>query len=176
MDQPRNFRIDGVELNWAKLEKPVQNAFNKAEYQYELQIATKDAAKAQMLRENHFNVKTELDKDTKQPTGKFTVSLRRKATKADGSENGPVRVVDGQLTEMENKRNIGNGSIGNVIVFQYPWSNMGRSGIGSSLTAVQITTLEEYNGTDSVGFDVVGGVTEAPAAAVGADGEAAPMF
>ena len=175
MDQPRNFRIDGVELNWAKLEKPVQNAFNKAEYQYELQIATTDAAKAQMLRENHFNVKTELDKETKAPTGKFTVSLRRKAKKSDGSENGPVRVVDGQLTEVENKRNIGNGSIGNVIVFQYPYENMGRKGVGSSLTAVQITTLEEYTGSDSVGFDIVG-EAPAPAAAVGADGEAAPMF
>ena len=146
MDQPRNIRIDDLELNWAKLDKPV-SPFGTM--QYELQVATRDEAKAQELRDNHITVKT--DKD-----GKFVASLKRKAFKADGSDNGPVRVVDGDKNAIENLRGIGNGSVGNVILFQYPYSNNGRSGIATSLTAVQVTELEVYNGGNSIDFDVVG--------------------
>ena len=54
MDQPRNFKIVGVELNWAKLDKPVSPFGTE---QFELQIATTDKDKAQELKDNHFNVK-----------------------------------------------------------------------------------------------------------------------
>ena len=118
-----------------------------------MQIATTDAEKAAELKANHLNVK---EKD-----GVFTVSLKRKAKKSNGEDNGPVRVVDGNLQPIENRRQIGNGSVGNVIVFQYPWSNMGRSGIGNSLTAVQVTQLEVYTPSDSgAQFEVVGGGVE----------------
>ncbi len=146
---PRNYKIENVELNWARLDKPV-NPFGTE--QYELQIATTDTDKAQELRENFFNVK---EKD-----GKFTVSLKRKAMKANGETNGKVRVVDTNLVAMDNTSSIGNGSVGNVIVFQYPYEAMGRKGIASSLTAVQITKLEIYSGSDAVGFEVIG---DAPA-------------
>ena len=146
MEQPRNYKIEGVELNWAKLNKPV-SPFGTA--QYELQIATTDAAKAQELRDNNLNVK---EKD-----GKFTVSLKRKAVKADGSDNGAPRVVNGDLSPIADSSKIGNGSVGNVIVFQYPYEAMGRKGIASSLTAVQVTTLVEYTGaTGGVDFDAIG--------------------
>ena len=144
MDQPRNFKITDVELNWARLARPV-NPFGTE--QFELQIATTDKAKAKELKDNHFNVK---EKD-----GKFVVSLKRKAKKADGSDNGPVRVVNADLSPMENPGSIGNGSVGNVIVFQYPYSAMGRSGVASSLTAVQVTKHEVYEATGGVDFDAV---------------------
>ena len=158
MDQPRNFRINNVELNWARLDQPV-NPFGTP--QWELQIATQDQAVAEDLRANHFNVK---ERD-----GKFTVSLKRKAMKADGSAMDPVRVVDANLTAVENRRSIGNGSVGNVIVWQYPYEAMGRKGIACSLTAVQITKLEEYTGGSSVEFDAI--ESEAPAAS-----SEAPLF
>ena len=145
MEKPRNYKIEGVELNWAKLDKPV-SPFGVE--QYELQIATTDAAKAEEMKANHLNVK---EKD-----GKFVVSLKRKAKKMNGDDNGPVRVVDVNLQEVANKRGIGNGSVGNVIVFQYPYDAMGRKGIASSLTAVQVVDLVEYAGSDGVDFDVVG--------------------
>ena len=148
---PRNYKIEGAELNWARLSKPVQNPFNKTEYQYELQIATTDEAVAEEWKANHLNVKVE------KKTGKFVVSLRRKVLKANGDENGPVRVVDGNLGEFTKLDRIGNGSIGNVIVFQYEWDNMGRKGISSSLTAVQITDFQEYIPENRVDFAVVGG-------------------
>jgi len=144
MDQPRNFKIMGAELNWARLDTPV-NPFGTE--QYELQIATDDKAMAADWKANHLNVK---EKD-----GKFVVSLKRKAKKADGSDNGKVRVVDAALAPIENVRSLGNGSKGNVIVFQYPYSAMGRSGIASSLTAVQVTEFVEYKSDAAVDFDAV---------------------
>lgn len=160
IENPRNVRIDGVELNWARLDKPV-NPFGTE--QYELQIATTDAAKAQEMRDNFLNVK---EKD-----GKFIASLKRKAKKADGTDNGQVRVVDANLTEVADKRSIGNGSVGNVILFQYPYDAMGRKGVASSLTAVQITKHEVYAGSTGVDFEAIGGGSvEQPA------GESADLF
>lgn len=130
--EKRNYRIDNVELNWAKLAKPV-SPFGTL--QWELQIATEDKALAEELRANHFNVK---EKD-----GKFVVSLKRKAVKSDGTDNTPVRVVNAQLAEID-ANTLGNGSRGNVIVFQYPYETAGRSGVASSLSGVQVTELVEY--------------------------------
>lgn len=143
MFEPRNYRIDNVTLNWAKLASPV-SPFGTP--QYELQIETADATLAQSLKDNHLNVK---EKD-----GKFTVSLKRKATKADGSDNGPVRVVKSDATAMsaDEIKKIGNGSKGNVIVFQYEYNAAGRKGIASSLTAVQITDMVEYESTGGADF------------------------
>ena len=151
MNSPRNFLISNVELNWAKLDQPV-SPFGAA--QWELQIATTDKAVAEDLKANHLKAK-EVD-------GKFVVNLKRKAVKADGNPMDPVRVVDATKAPVTDRRSIGNGSIGNVIVWQSPFEYAGRAGISSSLTAVQITKLEEYTPkTDNVDFDIVG--SEAPA-------------
>lgn len=142
IDAPRNHKILDVELNWAKLNTPT-SPFGTP--QYELQIATTDKAVAEDLKANYFNVK---EKD-----GKFVVSLKRKAQKADGSDNGAPRVVDAKLAPFTG--NIGNGSRGNVIVWQYPYEAMGRKGVASSLTAVQIVDLVEYTGGSSVDFEAI---------------------
>ena len=153
--EKRNYKIENVQLNWAKLDKAV-SPFGTP--QWELQIATSDAELAKELGENYLNVK---EKD-----GMFTVSLKRKAVKSDGSDNTPVRVVDSNLNPI-NGSNIGNGSVGNVIVFQYPYETAGRKGVASSLSGVQVTSLVEYTpGTG--GFEVVAGGEE-PA-------EDAPIF
>lgn len=149
---PRNFLISNATLNWARLDTPV-NPFGTE--QFELQIATTDKAEAENWKSNFLNVK---EKD-----GVFSVGLRRKAKRADGSDNGKVRVVDANKQPFENVRSIGNGSIGNVIVWQAPFDAMGRKGVSSSLTAVQIVTLEEFTPSGGVDFDVVGGGEE-PAA------------
>lgn len=149
LETPRNLLIENVELNWAKLDTPV-NPFGTE--QFELQIATTDAAVADQWKKDFLNVK----EDKKNP-GKFIAALRRKAKRADGSDNGKVRVVDGNKAPFENVRSIGNGSIGNVIIWQAPFDTMGRKGVSSSLTAVQITTLEEFTPSGGVDFDVVPG-------------------
>lgn len=145
METSRNFLIQNVELNWARLDKPVAPFGTD---QYELQIATTDKSIANDWSQNHLNVK---EKD-----GKFTVSLKRKALKANGDTNGAPRVVNADKSPYDFTQQglIGNGSIGNVIVYQYPYEVMGRKGIGNSLTAVQVVKHEQLS--QSVDFDVVG--------------------
>ena len=155
--EKRNYRIDNVELNWAKLDKPVSPFGTE---QWELQIATTDKALAKEMSDNYLNVK---EKD-----GKFTVALKRKARKADGSENKPVTVVDGSMKPVD-ATTIGNGSTGNVILFQYPYDTAGRKGVATQLTGVQVTALVEYNPAGA-GFSVVDTADSSD------DGELAPMF
>ena len=163
LTQPKNLIIADVELNWARLDTPAANPFG-GEPNWELQIATTDAAKAADWKANDLNVK--------ESEGNFTVSLRRKSVTKDGSPMEPVRVVDSQKLPIAaaDRRKIGNGSRGNVIVWLAPYEYAGRKGVTSSLTAVQVTDLQEYSGGgDSMDFDVVG---EAPSA----DAANADMF
>jgi len=139
LTQPKNLIITDVELNWARLDTPSPNPFG-GEPNWELQIATTDAAKAAELKTEGLNVK--------ESDGKFTVSLRRKSVTKDGAPMEPVRVVDAQklpITGAE-RRKIGNESRGNVIVWMAPYEYAGRKGVTTSLTAVQVTKLEEYSG------------------------------
>jgi len=149
METSRSYLIQNVELNWARLDKPVAPFGTD---QFELQIATTDKSVANEWSSNHLNVK---EKD-----GKHTVSLKRKAVKADGSPNGAPRVVNGDKSpyDFESQGLIGNGSVGNVIIYQYPYEVMGKKGIGNSLTAIQV--VKHVALTNSVDFDVVGGVDE----------------
>ena len=145
--EAKEYRINDVELNWAKLSKPV-NPFGTE--QWELQIATTDKAKADEWTANHLNVKND-----KVDSSKFTVSLKRKAVKANGDNNSPVRVVDAGALSMPVERiaQIGNGSTGNVIIYLYPYKQAGREGIASPLTAVQVVKFNEY--TAPVDFEPV---------------------
>ena len=143
--QPRNYRIDNVELNYPKLTKAV-SPFGVM--QYELQIATMDPAEAEAWKANHLPVKPEIDKETKKPTGKFTVSLKRKAQRQDGSDNGAPEVVDADALPMDASK-LGNGSRGNVIIYQMYYKNAGREGISNSLTSVQVAEYKEYTGSAS---------------------------
>ena len=76
----------------------------------------------------------------------------------------PVRVVDSNVTPIENRRSIGNGSKGNVIVWQYNYEFAGKTGVASSLTAVQVTDLVEYTPTQTDDFSAIeSAASEAPA-------------
>ena len=147
---PRNVIISDVELNWARLVKPV-NPFGTE--QYELQIVAKD-------KEAAAKITSDTGISFKEKDGKLISSLKRKAKKSDGSDNGAPRVVDASKQPMDGM-SIGNGSKGNVIVWQYEYEYAGKKGIGNSLTAVQVTSLEKYEPSGSVDFDAV----EAPAEA-----------
>ena len=152
LNAPRNYLIPDVTLNWARLGQAQKSPFGVDQWELQIEVS---ADQAKELSANYMNVK---EKD-----GIFTVSLRRKAVKADGSSMDPVRVVDTSKMPMENRNKIGNGSKGNVIVWQAPYDSMGRSGVSSSLTAVQVTDLVEYTGGSSdVDFDVVSAPKDTP--------------
>ena len=155
LTEVRNFKISDVTINYPKLERPV-NPFGTE--QYELQIATADETKVQELEANYINFRRKDGKLVQDDKGMFTANLKRKAIKADGSPNGKVRVVKADLTPMESLTTIGNGSAANVIVFQYPYDTAGRKGVGSSLTAIQITDHVVYSPSGGVDFEAVEGV------------------
>ena len=50
---------------------------------------------------------------------------------------------------------IGNGSKGNVIVYQMPYEFAGQTGITNILVAVQVTEMVEFSGTGGIDFDVI---------------------
>ena len=149
----RDYRIDNVELNWAKLAAPVQPFKDDPKTQWELQVATTDKAVADEWSKNYLNVKG-LDSAGKAETNeafngtvvKYAANLKRKAIKADGNPNVPVKVVDIAAQPITNGAltKIGNGSIGSVIIYQHIYEYMGKSGVSNHLTAVQITKLKEY--------------------------------
>ena len=150
---PRNYMLKNVELNWAKLARPVKTPFGNE--QYELQVATTDAAVAKEWSENHIKV-TEKD-------GKYVAQLKRKALKANGDDNGAPRVVDSSKTALENPAIVGNGSVGNVIVFQYEYSYAGKTDVATSLTAIQVVELVEYTGAaGGMDFDDLAGGSSEP--------------
>ena len=112
-----------------------------------MQIQTTDPKKVEELKSYGLNVKQD-----KEDAKLFSVGLKRKGIKADGSVNNPVKVVYTKL-QPHPADNIGNGSKVNVNLWQYQYEAPGRSGVATSLTAVQVVELVEY--TPTVGFDVI---------------------
>ena len=149
MEKARNYLISDVELHWARLDQPIDNPFGEGKL-WEVQISTTNKDKAAELKSAGFNVK---ERD-----GQFTVSLKRNATRRDGSDNEPVRLVDAQKQPVAQRGSIGNGSKGNVIVYQMPYENKFGKGVSNILSAVQVTELVEFVPSGGVDFDIVGDI------------------
>jgi hypothetical protein len=74
----------------------------------------------------------------------FRVNLRKKSIKEDGSAALPVKVVGGDLEEID-PDSIGNGSIGNVRLYQYEYMKEGKSkATASILMGIQVTKLVKF--------------------------------
>lgn len=158
--------LKNVELHWVKVDpaSPVKNQdADKPDY-WEVQVRTTDKAyAAAMIKENiKFKPLKKIVKDdngeavtdelgevvrevVKDENGKpyFTVNLRKKVSKADGSAQTPVQLVAGDLSPI-NPKEMGNGSIANVRVFQYEYTYQGKKGIANMLMAIQVTKLVKY--------------------------------
>ena len=158
--------LKNVELWWAKVDpaSPVKNQdADKPDY-WDVQVRTTDKAYASaMIKEDiKFKPLKRIVKDdngnamedelgekvrevVKDENGKpyFFVNLRKKVTKADGSAQQPVQLVAGDLSPI-NPKEMGNGTIGNVRVFQYEYTYQGKKGIANMLMAIQVTKLIKY--------------------------------
>lgn len=132
--------LKDCELYFAKLNPAKPNAmFDKENPTWEVQIRTRDKAKAKQWKEMNLNVKPDED-----DAGMFyKATLKKRSKKRDGTEQNPVQLVGGDLTPIDPDK-LGNGSIGNVRVYQYEYNVAGRKGIASMLMAVQVTTYKEY--------------------------------
>ena len=138
--------IRNATFNWAKLTKPV-NPFGAGDA-YELQITTDDPMVALDWTNQDLNVKTkEVDNNVT-----YYVNLKRyHASPKTGKVHGAPIVV-GKEKEKVDGSIVGNGSKGNVKVYQYPYSVGGKSGVSTQMVAVQVTDLVEYNPETSIDF------------------------
>lgn len=137
--------IKNAEIWYTKLDpkRPNKN-MDKEKPTWELQIRTKDKAVKKEWEEKNLNVK--LVDDEKEGIY-YRVNLKKKAVKADGSEASPVRVVDGKLNNID-PTTIGNGSIGNLRLFQHDYEYKGKKGIASVLMALQLVKHIVYTPKD----------------------------
>ena len=102
--------------------------------------------------------------------GTMYTNVKRKATKADGSENTRVVVVDSDKQPVDGGK-IGNGSTGKVKLWNYSWAHSGRKGVSNVLQAVLVENLVQFRKaggfTDIFEADLGDGrTTKVPASAI----------
>jgi len=154
--------LRNVEIWYTKLdpERP-DTRFNKLKPRWNMQLRTDDPAQKDEWKA--FNLQPKLiiateGEDEGQPIlnerGKkeWRVNVGRNSVKAGGVASDPVEVVDGQMNPIDPK-SIGNGSRGNIRLFQYEYDADGVKKIASVLMAVQLTYLKVYVPTADEGFE-----------------------
>ena len=142
--EDREVIVKDVELWFAKLDKPVA-PFNN-EQRWEVQIRTSDEA-ADMWKKDYFL-------NTKEVDGNYVVNVHKNAVNKEGDDVDPPQIVDKARTPIKGN-NIGNGSKGNVKLFQYPYDVAGRKGTSSMLVGLQVVDLVPYEPDSSIDFEVL---------------------
>lgn len=138
--------VRDLKFYYAKLDKPVEHKFNQTMI-YDVQLRFPKERIEEMSA--YGKVRQEED-------GNYAINLTRNAVNAAGKKQ-TVRVVDANKEPIKDL--IGNGSEGNAIVYSYPWTRGGNSGIKTIILAIQVTNLIKYEPND-IDFDII----EAPKA------------
>lgn len=111
--------------------------FDKENPTWGCQIRTTSKEQKNAWIAEGLTVTTVVPDDDAQPY--FKVNLKRKTKNKKGEPMEPVKVVNGALEEID-PRTIGNGSVGNIQIFQYEYKKAdGSTGISTLLSRVQIT-------------------------------------
>lgn len=136
-------QIKKAELWFARVVPDRPNKkFNKDNPTWEVQIRTYDAAQKKEWEAQGIKLKAVVPDDGGKPFWKTT--LKKKIRKKDGSDSTPVEVKGGNLRDID-PAIIGNGSIGNIRVYQYEYKNdAGQTGIANVLMSIQLTKLIKY--------------------------------
>jgi hypothetical protein len=132
--------IRNVNFYYAKLDKPVSPFGTEI---YDLQVRF---PKERVQEMSAYGKVREVE------DGNFAINITRKAKNAKGQKT-PVRIVDTEKNPIKDL--IGNGSEGNIIVYQYDWNVSGRTGTKTILIAIQVTNLIKYVPQTEVDFDIL---------------------
>ena len=129
--------IKNCELWFVKADPKRPNSkFNKKNPTWEVQIRTESKEVKKQWEALGLSVKAVVP-DEGAPY--FRVNLRKKSVKENGESSSPVGIKDGKLNPMD-PNTIGNGSIGNIRIFQYEYTKEGGgNGIANVLMAIQVT-------------------------------------
>jgi hypothetical protein len=131
--------LKGCELHFAKLDPKRPNArYNKQNPTWELQIRTSSKEQRKEWIAMNLPVKDVIpEEDGALPYSR--VNLRKKSITAKAEAASPVNVVGGDLKPLD-PNTIGNGSIGNLRIFQYEYPKEGGGiGVASVLMGLQVT-------------------------------------
>jgi len=111
--------ISNAQLWYTKLDPKRPNArFDKANPSWEVQIRTESKEVRKEWEALGLKVMAVIpDEDDAKPY--YKCNLRKRKFRADGSESEAPDVVDGNLNPVD-PNTIGNGSIGNIRIYQYP--------------------------------------------------------
>lgn len=134
--------LNNCELWFAKVDPKRPNArFNKKNPTWELQLRTTSKEKKKEWEDHKLPVKPIIPDDG---PSYFRVNLKKKSFKNDGTPSSFVKVIDKKMNEMD-PNSIGNGSIGNVRIFQYEFPKEGGgTGVATVLMGIQVTKHIKY--------------------------------
>jgi len=136
-------------------DRPVKSSDKDKPDYWEVQIRTEDKEIKKEWEALNINVKAVIPDDDKPPF--FKAKFRRKVINSHGEEAECPLIVNGNLDVID-PTTIGNGSIGNVQLFQfnYPAGKDYAAGISSVLMKVQLTkhlvyvsNREEFDKTET---------------------------
>ncbi|MDB4575366.1 hypothetical protein N9112_00220 [bacterium] len=135
--------LNNCELHFVRLDPTRPNAkYEKANPVWEIQMRTSDKDQKKAWQAAGLRVTAVVPDDDSDPY--FKANLRKRSIKSDGEKALPVELVDGNLNPID-PNTIGNGSVGNLRVFQYEYNNEESGpGVASILMAVQITKHVVY--------------------------------
>lgn len=138
--------------------------FDKENPSWDLQIRTKDPEQKNEWAANNVIAKLLVYPEGHEKEGEpvldengkkeWRFNLRKKIKKANGESATPVEFVDGNLREI-NPDSVGNGSLGNIRVFQYEYDKLGVKKHASILMSVQVTRHIIYKPAPREGFSEV---------------------
>lgn len=130
--------IKNCEIYFARLNPKYPNRkFNKENPTWEIQIQTRSKEQKKEWADLGLPVGVVVPDDDSQPY--FKVNLKRRSKDKKGEPAAPVKVVDGALNEID-PDTIGNGSVGNIRIFQYTYKKQdGTDATASILTSIQLT-------------------------------------
>lgn len=127
------------ELWFVKANPKRPNAkFNKANPTWEVQLRTTSKEQKKAWENAKMGVKAVVP-DAEGEAPYFRVNLRKKSLKEGGEPSSFVEVIDGNRKPID-PDTIGNGSIGNIRVFQYEYKKEGGgTGVANVLMGIQVT-------------------------------------
>jgi hypothetical protein len=150
--------LNNVKLYFVKCDPKRPNAFyNKENPTWEVQIRTHDRVQAKEWESQGIPLKVVIpdpekdDAETVKAGPYWKTVLRKRSKKKDDDgnltiANGPVEVMDGHLNDID-PNTIGNGSIGNLRIFQYDYPKGEGTGTATVLMGIQVTTHKLYTPT-----------------------------
>ena len=143
--------LKNMKVAWAKLREDNKDVSLEFGDTWSIQVYV-DKAFADKWNSSSMSPKAKIAKSDTE-SGEWSIQFKKDCNwKKSGDPKQPPVVVD--MFGEPITSNIGNGSICNIQYKKWDWTYMGKTGISTELTGVQVVELVEYagGGEDTIGF------------------------